>query len=172
MADDLGCGFVRDCLDRPVVDAQSPRAPPNFVKSNSGLLNLYRRAGAPESTLAGRRPTQCAYGSHPRPGDVTAPREFSQGNVVVRISRRSIPYRTAQSCCTAMPVMSDVASICSEFGIAVVPPARSRKEARLWKLARLRRCKDCCPTGVSHTCGTFFHRLLTAQGMNGRSPHR
>jgi hypothetical protein len=65
--------------------------------------------------------------------------------------------------------MSDVASICSKFGIAVVPPARSRKEARLWKLARLRRCKDCCPTGVSHTCGTFFHRLLTAQGMNGRT---
>jgi hypothetical protein len=55
VVDDLGCGFVRDCLDRLVVGAQSPRAPPNFVKFNSGLLNLSRRAGAPESTLAGDR---------------------------------------------------------------------------------------------------------------------
>jgi hypothetical protein len=29
--DVLGCGFVRDCLDRLVIDAQRPCAPPYFV---------------------------------------------------------------------------------------------------------------------------------------------
>ena len=67
-----------------------------------------------------------------------------------------------------MPAMSNVASTCPEFGIAVVPPARRRKGGAAPETCAASTLRRLLPDwGKSHL-RYVFSRLLTAQVTIGR----